>query len=297
MSKKDKWKDDAIQWTPEGEFDRELTALSRTSEGRPEFVAPGAEQKWRARDLLDIHWGLVGIETPAKSFNRIMSCIIGHANPNTGRCQLKQKLIAAETNYSVKTVKRVTDWWVAKGFLKVQPTGLARSLAYHPQWDLFEMHWIAIAEDINAQKESWERHGDTPMDIKGGIAMDIKGGIDDGHHAVQHESQIGTSKKESQPERAHPPSASDAHVISSSEGKKEEALQGEQEAKPSTLPEGLSYGQAQEVVSRYCTGHHWQHLTQPDLDAAITAEIAEPGSGRAIVDAAADKNAKEAVNG
>ena len=66
---------------------------------------------------------------------------------------------------------------------------------------------------------------------------------------------------------------------------------------PSLPPEGLSYGQAQEIVSRYCTGHHWQHLTQPDLDAAIAAEIEVPGSGRAIVDAAADKNAKEAVNG
>ena len=76
-----------------------------------QYTAPGTEQKWRARDLIDIHWNLTGIQTPSASYNRVMSCLIGHANPTTGRCQLKQKLIAAETGYSVETVKRVIKWW------------------------------------------------------------------------------------------------------------------------------------------------------------------------------------------
>ena len=79
-----------------------------------------------------------------------MSCIIGHANPTTGRCQVKQRLIAAETGYCVKTVRRAVDWWVAHGFLIEQDMGLAKSRAYHLQWNLFEMHWISIAEDIKA---------------------------------------------------------------------------------------------------------------------------------------------------
>jgi hypothetical protein len=130
------------------DWERETMVLGIQSMREPssiEYTAPGAEQKWRARDLLDIHWKLTGIEIPSESYTRIKSCIIGHANPTTGRCQLKQKLIAAETGYCVKTVKRVTDWWESKGFLKVQDVGLARSKAYHPQWDLFELYYFAIA--------------------------------------------------------------------------------------------------------------------------------------------------------
>jgi len=158
------------------DWERETMILGIQSMRDPspiEYVAPGPEQKWRARDLLDIHWELVGIPTPSPSYNRIMSCIIGHANPTTGRCQLKQKLIAVETGYCVKTVRRVIDWWVAHGFLIEQDMGLAKSRAYHPQWDLFEMHWIAINEDIKARKESWRGNSmEPPMDIKGSIAMD-----------------------------------------------------------------------------------------------------------------------------
>ena len=57
MSKRTKWKDDALQWTTDtGEFDREGTIENRKimDEGKtfPEFIAPGAEQKWRARNLV-----------------------------------------------------------------------------------------------------------------------------------------------------------------------------------------------------------------------------------------------------
>ena len=98
------------------------------------------------------------------------------------------KLIAAETGYCVKTVKRAVDWWVAHGFLIEQDMGLAKSRAYHPQWNFFEMHWIAIAKDIKALKESWRGNSTkTPMDIKGSIAGGHQGVHRDGHHAVQYE--------------------------------------------------------------------------------------------------------------
>ena len=75
------------------------------------------------------------------------------------------KLIAAETGYCVKTVSRAIDWWVAHGFL-IEDIGLAKSRAYRPQWDLFELHWIAIAEDIEARKQAWRVNAtDPPMDI------------------------------------------------------------------------------------------------------------------------------------
>ena len=70
----------------EGNIDVEATIEERRFSGNPvQYIAPGADKKWRARDLLDIHWKLMDIKCP-ESFNRIMSCIIGHANPNNGVC-------------------------------------------------------------------------------------------------------------------------------------------------------------------------------------------------------------------
>ena len=83
MTKKN-WSDEAIAWeTGTGEFDREGTAHNRQflredGEGT-KYTAPTKDQKWRARDLLDIHWKLTGIKCP-ESFNRVMSCIVGHVN-------------------------------------------------------------------------------------------------------------------------------------------------------------------------------------------------------------------------
>lgn len=187
------------------ERDAMIDSMRCRREEPTEYTAPGVAQRWRARDLVDIHWKLTGIEIPSESYNRRMSCIIGHANPDTGRCQVKQKLLATETGYSVDTVKRAVRWWGAEGFLKKQDMGRARSNAYHPQWDLFEILWIAIAKDIEEQKTVWRG-------IKGNHAEGIKGHHDGAHHAALHESQNRTSKDESHPEWAHPPSAADALV-------------------------------------------------------------------------------------
>ena len=302
MTKKN-WSDEAIAWeTGTGEFDREGTAHNRQflredGEGT-QYTAPTKDQKWRARDLLDIHWKLTGIKCP-ESFNRVMSCIVGHVNPNTGACFPRQSTIAIETACHRNTVGRAVQFWVEQKFLETEDRGLAHALAYHPQFKLFEMYYLAVTKDIAAQKEDAKLvHAST---TKGVHASTTKGVHDEHQYGGAHNLKVETSKEnlkeEPLHEVAHPPSASDAHVVSFSEGKKEEGTQGEQVVSPSLTPEGPTPGQAQEIVSRYCTGHHWQHLTQDDLDAAITAEIEVPGSGRAIVDAAADKNAKEAVNG
>jgi hypothetical protein len=272
------------------EYEREgmIDSLRCRRDEPVQYVAPGAEQRWRARDLVDIHWELAGMPTPSPSYNRIMSCILGHANPTTGRCQVKQRLIAAETGYCVKTVRRVVDWWVAHGFLIEQDMGLAKSRAYHPQWDLFELHWIAIAEDIKARKESWRGNStEPPMDIKGFIDGGHQGVHRDGHHAVQHESQRGISKDESHPERAHPPSAADANYDFNKEG-----IQGKAVESPSINfqpSEGLSYEEACNNVSGYCQPFHWDHLTNDDFETAVAAEQREAGAGRALVDDLATK--------
>ena len=69
------------------------------------------------------------------------------------------------------------------------------------------------------------------MRIKGARGT-TKVSHDEGQHGVPHNLKEETSKEnlkeESLQELVHPPSASDTHVTSSSEGKKEEGIQGEQ---------------------------------------------------------------------
>ena len=164
MGKRDKNEmrhEEDVFWGHDGQYiDVEGTqfirqaAMEERGESKPEFVAPGAEQKWRARNLVDIHWGLTAIKTPSESYNRVLSCIIDHANPHSGLCYPSQSIIAIETGYSVETVKRAVSWWKKQGFLKTESRGLGHALAYHPQWKLLESFWVGVTSDIEEQKAS-----------------------------------------------------------------------------------------------------------------------------------------------
>ena len=277
----------------EGIFDREATISDR--EGKPtQFVAPKQDQKWRARDLVDIHWKLTGIEPPTESYNRIFSCIIGHANPKNGVCYVRQKVIAIETGYSRDTVGRVVRWWKKQGFLETESRGLAHALAYHPQWDLLEMHWLAVNTIIQEQKAC--NVTQSSCSTKGQHACSIKGQHDEPHHAATQNLKVVTSKNESHPERVRPTSLADTVVIESPIRGKEEGIQEEVwiESEPtSQLPEGPSYGDACNIVSGYCGTFHWDNLTHEDFEAAVVAELNESGAGRAVVNELALLRAKE----
>jgi len=234
--RKQNWSDEAIEWqTGTGEFDREATIENRELLGegkRLQYTAPGVEQKWRARDLVDIHWKLVSIDPPSESYNRIMSCIIGHANPHNGRCQLKQKLIAAETGYSVDPVQRAIKWWESKGFLKTQSMGLGRSTAYQPQWNLFELHFIGVAHDIATQKESWAL-ASCYQPASENVPVPHQGAARGGHHGAVHESQIGISKDEPQHEMVRPPLVADTGIyLNEKEGIQREEVEGLSKSQP-----------------------------------------------------------------
>ena len=72
-------------------------------------------------------------------------------------------------------------------------------------------------------------------------------------------------------------------------GKK--GIQGEQVASPSLTPEGLTEGQAQEIVSGYCQGL-WGLVEETDFEAAVAGEIEEMGAGRAVIAAATNARLK-----
>src|SRR5262249_23978099 len=115
----------------------------------------GPERKMRARDLIDIHWRHTGPDlwAPSEAYYRIMSCIIDHANAHTGRCNPSYDALAIATRYSVENVKRVVRWWRKYQFLETESRGLGKSLAFHPQWDLFDSMWVEVEEDIKSQKQ------------------------------------------------------------------------------------------------------------------------------------------------
>ena len=300
--RKQNWSDEAIEWqTGTGEFDREATIENRELLGegkRLQYTAPGVEQKWRARDLVDIHWKLVSIDPPSESYNRIMSCIIGHANPHNGRCQLKQKLIAAETGYSVDTVQRAIKWWESKGFLKTQSMGLGRSTAYQPQWNLFELHFIGVAHDIATQKESWAL-ASCYQTASENVPVSHQGAARGGHHGAVHESQIGISKDEPQHEMVRPPLVADTGIyLNEKEGIQREEVEG-LSTNPNLPAEPNVYtlinldaekrGAAAAAIDADLSRHPkfqtllgWPEL-ESHLGDAASAELHERGSGAKLV--------------
>jgi hypothetical protein len=219
--------------------------------------------------LLDIHWNLVALECPA-SFNRIMSCIIGHANPKNGVCCLRHKTIAVETGYSVETVKRAIKWWTQKQFLRTESRGRARALAYHPAWKLFEIFWTAVSADMTQQKSEV---------IKGTYAEVIKGTYDGGQYGDLQNLKDRTSKDESHPERA--PSSRDARE------REEKGFSGKSQTE---LPANLSESAAKRV-RLFISSDVFFAANPPSpeaVEAAVLAEMREEGSGRAIISRAAN---------
>src|SRR5262245_4481415 len=271
----------------DGNFDLQQTIEERELSGRQptQYQAPGADQKWRARNLVDIYWVLTGIKTPSESYNRILSCIIDHANPKNGICYPRQSTIAIETGYSIETVKRAIRWWIKQSFLKTESRGLGHALAYHPQWDLLESFWIGVTADINEQKVS--------KVIKGTYAKVIKGTYGEGHHGDLHNLKAETSKKKPHPERAHATELRDAKVISMDEKRGIQRREVESLSTDFNLPEGPTVDGACNIVSGYCEGFHWDNLTEDDFQAAVDDELRESGDGHAVVNKLAVRRAKE----
>jgi len=78
-----------VAWEADGATRIRCFCAKRLGHGhntrRRSKIRNGERVTWWTFTLVDIHWELVGVPTPSPSYNRIMSCIIGHANPTTGR--------------------------------------------------------------------------------------------------------------------------------------------------------------------------------------------------------------------
>jgi hypothetical protein len=307
MGKRTKWKDDALQWTPEGEFDRELTELSRNSDEQTQYEAP-RDRKWKARNVVTVHWNILNYPCPYPSMVHIFACVIDHANINTGRCDASQKVMAIETGYCVKTVRKVLDWIAANTpFLEIErrtgSKGQFRSNAYHVQWQHLEVDWIGIQVCIDEAKQE---HRDANRYSRQDSTVGTQGGtrkgnsrvpMDRGNSRGDTNHELYNHEEEPRPERV--PSDEGTPVLVNQK-ENEEAFSKEEVESASTNsqpPETPSYGEAQQRVSGYCKPFHWDHLTQEEFDSAVAAEIEVVGAGRAVVDDAANKTWQEKRKG
>jgi hypothetical protein len=287
QARKQNW-DDAT-FDHEGNFSIEYTAEDR--EERPtQFEAP-KDRKWKARNLVTIHWNILNYPCPYPSMVHIFACVIDHANINNGRCDASQKVMAIETGYSVKTVRKVLDWLaVNTPFLEIERRvgikGQFRSNAYHVQWQHLEVDYIALQVCIEEAKDAHRASKHSTIGTQGGswkgksrVSMDRGNSRGDTNH--EHNNHEGEPRHEV----VRPPSVDDTNVIISSEGKEGGIQEGEVESAStnSHLPEGPTEGEIQTVVSGYCEPFHWAHLTEEDFDAAVVAELRESGAGRAVI--------------
>ena len=71
-----------------------------------QYDAP-KDRKWKARNLVTVHWNILNYRCPYPSMVHIFACLIDHANINTGRCDASQKVMAIETGFHVNTVRKV----------------------------------------------------------------------------------------------------------------------------------------------------------------------------------------------
>jgi hypothetical protein len=187
-------------WDVDGYFDLEATIEDRRDLREPtQYTAPETDQKWRARNVISFHHRWFALKCPP-SYRDVLLCAIDHANPKTGRCNVRQRIMALECNLSRETVNRAMLWWEENtSFLRVENQGQGRSNAYHIQWANLEADWHGIQEIIRSGKFPRKCPGVT-TNITGGVTTVITGGVttditprtSKGNHKGEPQHEIGS---------------------------------------------------------------------------------------------------------
>jgi hypothetical protein len=218
----------------EGNFDLAATIEDRRHFGpdRVEYQAPAEDQKWRARNFIAFHFRWFTYKCPP-AYRDVLLCVIDHANPKNGRCNVRQKIIALECNLRRETVNRALNWWAENTyFLDIEHRGPTRANAYHVLWDHLEAEWHAIQEMIEANKDSADNSSVTKYitgDVTTYVTPDVITDITPRTIKKNH-------KEEPHPEWAPSPSEMDAYDPFM---KEEKGLQGKQVSN-SSVPNSLT---------------------------------------------------------
>ena len=153
--KRDQKRQDA-KFNNEGEFDLEKTIEER--ERATHFEAPGKERKARVKNLVTLHWKLMGLACPYyPNVIHVFGCVIDHANQDSGRCDAGQTTLGIESGVHRNTVKRILDWVAANTtYLRIEQrrgkAGRYKTSAYHINWEALEADWKAVQHFIGGEK-------------------------------------------------------------------------------------------------------------------------------------------------
>jgi hypothetical protein len=248
-----------------------------------QYEAPGEGGKMRALYAL----GLMDLSNGAKA---VGTALIWHANSVKGRCDPGMQRLTYETTRCRRTVINAISELRRKGVLRKQRRGQDTN-AYH-------INWRSLASKF----QEFESRVTSVRFLKQGCKNLHLGSAEPCTSVVQKlapEPMNLTHESNPCHEMVCPPSVADTHVISFSEGKKENGIQerGEVE-RPSTNsqpPEGPTDGEVQNTVSEYCKGI-WEFVTPEEFETAMAAEFREAGAGMAVIRAAVSAK-KGTVNG
>ncbi len=100
---------------------------------RTAYTAPETDQKWRARNVISFHFRHFAWKAPSL-YRDVLLCVIDHANPKSGRCDVGQRRIAVECHVRRQAVNEALIWWSENThFLEIEnrPGG---TNAYHVLW-------------------------------------------------------------------------------------------------------------------------------------------------------------------
>jgi Helix-turn-helix domain len=212
----------------------------------------------------------------AASVIAVLIWLIKHANPTNGRCDPSVAKLAFETGLGERSVRRAIKVAEDVGYLAVE-TRTGCTSAYHLDFDAMTADFHEIEEQAkNPPRSCMTGHPGQPGPVTPVIADLLK-----------HKEE--NVEEKTYPKGVHPPLA--AATIDSFLNEKE-GIQGERlsNSTPQTLTSANpSEAEAYTAVSGYCTASDWDLLTEVDFEEAVAAEIANPGSGLAVVKAAAKK--------
>jgi len=241
-----------------------------------EYVTPTPDQKMRARDVVDIYWHLLGYKC-APVINRILSRLIWHTSIKDGQCDPSQDTLGLATGYARSKVNLAIKWAKEEGFVTPENPERHRSAGYHLNWPFFDfLHNIAT--------------GIVHLRLTGSPELDHE----DAKAAIQHGLRVAPTKGTEATEIVPTLGAGVVPTVGTTvvptvetgvvpntgttEDRREDGREdGIEDGREAASPPNL-----QEKVSLELTPFMEDWLSPESLEAATAAELATPGSGRAV---------------
>jgi hypothetical protein len=237
-----------------------------------EFVAPDRCQKQLScYAVASLRLRGVSKEQSA-SVMAVLIWLIKHANPTTGRCDPGINKLAFETGLGEKTVRRAIKIAEDIGYLNVEPR-IGHTSAYHLDFHTMEADFY----DIEEQAKNLPRSPLTGPPVSADRTTPVN------TDRLKHKEE--SLEEKAYHKVAHPPSAADAAYLK----EKEKRFSEETIVRFSANPTFSETAARQRVAA--CLAHPFARNNPPAPEAverAVAAELSEEGSGRAIIDKAAN---------